>query len=429
LVISLQENQFKTSDHNESVLLSIIINSGSSELFYHVFDKIELDDFINPFHKEIYQILIKCTIYDSLKIEKELILSKLDPNFKNSFDELINLKQTSDNIDFYLDQVKNYSRLNILNETLISNLNKINEIDANAIEIISSVESDLLKVVNSHSSSFKSPKELMPILIEKMKKNETFGVETSFKSLDNLTNGIEGLALIAARPSCGKSQLASHICVYNALKGVRSALFSLEMNDLSLMRRIISNVTEISGKRLRSNTLTIEEIQTLEYSISTLESLPLLIDQAGGLTVDEICAKARRLKIKYPDLAFIVIDYLQLIQSKADNRTDDSRMGKISGALKNLSNSLNIPVIALSQLNRSCESRENKRPLLSDLRTSGNLEQDADLVMFLYGDWYYDKSIKNRITELILAKNRNGEVGTILLDNDQDCQKFRELSN
>lgn len=423
------EQEIENAEYCESVLLSLIINSEETEYFYKAFDFLNKKDFINPFSSKIYQILVDSIVFQGLNLDKTVLMSKLDDVEKVKLGEMLATNVAAkENLVYFIDKVRNFSMLRELKTNLNNCLLDIQEPSANALKVISNLETSLLRSVSVNYSDFSTPKDIIPKILDRMKRENIINISSSFKSLDDLSNGLSDYIIIAARPSMGKTSLANHIMVYNGLLGKRSAMFSLEMNSISLTERIIGNVTEIPINKIKTGNLTPSELETLEYSISTIENLPIHIDQAGMLTVGQIVSKAKRLKIKYPDLALIVIDYIQLISTTHDDDNQESQTSEISKMLKNLSNSLNIPVIALSQLNRACEAREDKRPRLSDLRHSGSLEQDADLVIFIYGDWYYNKQITNNITELILAKNRNGSVGTVIVDNDKYIQKFRELS-
>ena len=232
--------------------------------------------------------------------------------------------------------------------------------------------------------------------------------------MDQILNG--GLQtnyyIIAARPSVGKSQLAINTMVDAAKSGKACLFFSLEMDEISLLKRIISNYTEIPLNNLMTGALTDAQMLKLESAAEEISNLPIHID-------------AKRFKIKHPDLALIVVDYIQLL-SGDDKDTRNNEVGQISRAMKNISRTLKIPVIAVSQLNRAVDLREDKRPILSDLRDSGNLEQDTDVIMFLYREDYYDKSLTNNDMEIIVAKHRNGPLGTITVNNVREIQKFYE---
>lgn len=423
----ISEEQYNNAEYCEFVLLSIIINNCESEFFFKAFDVLGLDDFISPFSKKLFKILIDLTITQSLKIDKSTVSSQLSEVERPKLDEILGLNVSKDNLTFFTKRVKNFAQLRNLKTEINKTSLDLETENIEAPKLIAQLESSLLRIVSNNYTDFSLPKDILPKILDRMKRENVIGVSTSFGSLDELTNGLTGYITIASRPSLGKSELSLNIMIHNALLGKRSAMFSLEMDEISLTERIISNITEIPAKKLKTGTLNSNELKILENSIPIIENLPIHIDQSGGITIGQIASKTKRLKIKYPDLALIIIDYIQLISTTNDSNNQEEHLSNVSRTIKNLSQSLNIPVVALSQLNRLCEAREDKRPRLSDLRSSGAIEQNSDMVIFLYGDWYYNKSITNKITELILSKNRNGAIGTVIVDNDIEIQKFREL--
>lgn len=254
------------------------------------------------------------------------------------------------------------------------------------------------------------------------------GVPTGFGYLDQMTSGLQNsdLILIAARPAMGKTSFALNIAQNAAIRnGVTTAIFNLEMSREQLANRIICGEAMISGTKLKEGSLDADDWIRIGENLSQIEKAPIFIDDSSAVTVPEIRAKCRRLKQRH-NLGLVVIDYLQLMQGSGDSRQNE--VADISRSLKILAKELNIPIITLSQLSRGPESRTNKRPMLSDLRESGAIEQDADIVIFLYRDEYYnpDSADKN-IAECIIAKHRNGETGTIKLWWDGAHTKFMHL--
>jgi replicative DNA helicase len=260
------------------------------------------------------------------------------------------------------------------------------------------------------------------------------GLSTGFKDLDRLTSGLQpsDLILIAARPSMGKTAFVLNIAQHIGIREKKAvAFFSLEMSKEQLVQRMLCAEATIDSQRLRIGELEDNDWKKLVSGADRLAAAPIFIDDTAGITVVEMRAKARRLKIEH-DLQLIIIDYLQLMQGSSSGRGGENRqqeISEISRSLKSLARELNVPVIALSQLSRSVESRQVKKPMLSDLRESGSLEQDADIVSFLYRDDYYnpDTDQKN-ITEIIVAKHRNGPVDTVKLFFHKQFTKFADLS-
>lgn len=259
-------------------------------------------------------------------------------------------------------------------------------------------------------------------------KDEYLGISTGFSQLDKILSGLNksDLILIAARPAMGKTSFALNIATNAAKKsGKNVAIFSLEMSGEQLVNRILSSEASVSGMKMRTGDMDPEEWLRLASASAEIGTLPIYIDDTSGITVNEMKAKLRRL----PNLGLVVIDYLQLMQS--GKRNDGNRVQEVSEitrSLKIMAKELNVPVICLSQLSRGPESRQDHRPMLSDLRESGSIEQDADIVMFLYRDAYYNPDTENvNLSECIVAKNRHGEVKTAALGWDDRFTRFTNL--
>ncbi len=306
-------------------------------------------------------------------------------------------------------------------------------------DIMDSAEKRILQV-----SSGKRSKDFVPlqdILLDALEqidlrynnKGCITGLPTGFTELDHLTAGLQksDLILVAARPSMGKTAFTLNIAAHVVLRAKEPvAFFSLEMSKEQLVQRLLCSEGRIDSQRLRVGELEEKEWGDLIDTANRLSAAPLYIDDTPSITVMELRSKARRLKAEH-GLSLIVIDYLQLMQGhtskSGDNRQQE--ISEISRSLKALARELDVPVIALSQLSRSVESRQIKRPMLSDLRESGSLEQDADIVMFLYREDYYDPETENKnITEVIIAKHRNGPVDTVDLTFLKQFTKFGNLS-
>jgi replicative DNA helicase len=255
------------------------------------------------------------------------------------------------------------------------------------------------------------------------------GIPSGFVDLDRMTSGFQpsDLIIIAARPSMGKTAFALNVATNVALRaGKTVAIFSLEMSASQLVARMISSEGNIDAQAFRTGNLNEEDWQKVTMAISTLAEAPIFIDDTPGLTVYDIRAKLRRLQAEH-GLGLVVIDYLQLISgTRGDNRQQE--ISEISRSLKLMAREFDCPIIALSQLSRAVEQRQDKRPMLSDLRESGSIEQDADLVAFLYRDDYYNEdSEKKNIAEVIIGKQRNGPVGKVELLFLKNYNKFLSL--
>lgn len=309
------------------------------------------------------------------------------------------------------------------------------------VNILDSAEKTILSVANRKVKGDFAP--VKTIILDAFNKIEQLyaskggitGLSTGFRDLDRLTAGLQpsDLILIAARPSMGKTAFVLNIARNVAVKEKKAvAFFSLEMSKEQLVQRLLCSEAPIDAQRLRIGDLKDDDWKRLVIAAERLSSAAIFIDDTPGITVSEMRAKARRLKVEN-DLQLLVIDYLQLMQGhgssggRSENRQQE--ISEISRSLKSLARELNVPVIALSQLSRGVESRQSKKPMLSDLRESGSLEQDADIVAFLYREDYYNPETENKnITEIIIAKHRNGPVDTVMLNFQKQYTKFNDLS-
>jgi len=265
--------------------------------------------------------------------------------------------------------------------------------------------------------------------------NDITGVPTGFYDLDRMTSGLQpgDMVVLAARPSMGKTAFAINIAEHVALnEGLPVAVFSMEMGASQLAVRVVGSIGRIDQGRLRTGKLSDDEWPRLTEAIEKLRTVSLHIDETPGLTSSELRANARRLARQCGKLGLIVVDYLQLMSGSGgaggDNRATE--LGEISRGLKMLAKELQCPVIALSQLNRSVEQRTDKRPMMSDLRESGAIEQDADIIMFIYRDDYYNKDSKDPgVAEIIIGKQRNGPTGTVRLTFLKNLTRFESLAS
>lgn len=262
-------------------------------------------------------------------------------------------------------------------------------------------------------------------------RDELIGVPSGFYDLDNLTAGFQSsdLIIVAARPSMGKTAFCLNIAQEASIrKKIPVAVFSLEMSKEQLVQRMLCSEAEIDTNRLRTGHMQSEDWSKLAETMGKLADAPIYIDDSPGTSVMEVRAKCRRLLMEHSNLGLVIIDYLQLMEGSSSGKTDRvHEISAISRGLKNLARELKVPIIALSQLSRAVESRTSKRPLLSDLRESGSIEQDADVVMFIYREEYYDpENIEKRgKAEILVAKQRNGPVGTLELIFQSNITKFK----
>lgn len=310
--------------------------------------------------------------------------------------------------------------------------------------IVDEAETKILSIGEEGSrlkQGFQSMDNLVVGLLDRVQEmadnpNEVTGVPTGFYDLDRMTAGLQpgDLIVLAARPSMGKTAFAINIAEHVALnEGLPVAVFSMEMGAAQLAVRIVGSIGRIDQGHLRTGKLVDEEWPRLTEAVERLRTVSLHIDESAGLTSSELRANARRLARKCGKLGLIVVDYLQLMSGSAgaDNDNRATILGEISRGLKMLAKELQCPVIALSQLNRSVETRPDKRPMMSDLRESGAIEQDADIIMFIYRDEYYTKEACKEpgVAEIIIAKQRNGPTGTVKLAFLKNITKFESLAN
>ena len=355
--------------------------------------------------------------------------------------EVLNFVPTASNVDYYIQTVEETAILRKLIETANDIATEGYRNDESINEILDSSEKKILSIVkNRKSSEFRSIKEVLAKTqsdLERLSeyKNEITGLATGWYDLDKLTTGLHPneFIIIAARPAMGKTAFALNLATHAAMTQNKSvAVFNLEMSAEQLAMRILSSLGQIEGFKLRTGNLMNNDWKRINEAVSQLSNTNLVIDDTPGITIGEIRAKCRRLASSEKGLALVVIDYLQLISGgKNYGANRQQEVSDISRSLKTLAMELNVPIIALSQLSRSVEGREDKRPIMSDLRESGSIEQDADIVSFLYRDDYYNKEARTEdntsISELIIGKHRNGPTTTIGLLFKKNTSTFLNL--
>lgn len=306
-----------------------------------------------------------------------------------------------------------------------------------AEQVVDRAESMIYDVAQSNTTSeYSRLGELLNDSFEQLEKlaernSDVTGLATGFEDLDRLTAGLQpqNLVIVAARPAMGKSSLALGVTHFvTARLGVPAILFSLEMSKTEIVNRLLSAEAKIDSSRIRTGRLDDSDWRKLGDTLGALAEAPLFIDDTPSITLMEIRAKCRRLKQKH-GLGLVIIDYLQLMQSSRRTESRQQEVAEISRGLKMLAKELDVPVVALSQLSRQPESRTDKRPQLADLRESGSIEQDADIVAFIYRDEVYDEDTPDRgIAELIVAKHRNGPTGIVRLAFLDHLTKFANLA-
>ena len=355
--------------------------------------------------------------------------------------EILNFVPTATNIDYYIKNVEEAAVLRNLIETATQIASEGYESTESINEILDDAEKKILNIVkNRKSSEFRSIREVLTKAendLERLSqsKGEITGLATGWYDFDKLTAGLHEneFIIIAARPAMGKTAFALNLATHIAMNNDKSvALFNLEMGAEQLAMRILSSLGQIDGYKLRTGNLLNNDWKRINEATSQLADTNLFIDDTPGITIGEIRAKCRRLASSEKGLGIVIIDYLQLISGgKNYGANRQQEVSDISRSLKTLAMELHVPVIALAQLSRGVEAREDKRPIMSDLRESGSIEQDADIVSFLYRDDYYNKEARREddisISELIIGKHRNGPTATIELLFKKNTSTFVSL--
>ncbi|WP_433745977.1 replicative DNA helicase [Falsibacillus pallidus] len=401
------------------------------------------DDFYRSSHQKIYNVILKLSdvgkAIDLITVSEELAAAKEleDVGGISYLSELAAAVPTAANIEYYARIVEEKSLLRRLIRTA-TNIAKDGYAREDEVEaLLGEAEKNIMEVAQrKNAGAFHNIKDVLVRTYDNIellhnRQGDITGIATGFAELDRMTAGFQrnDLIIVAARPSVGKTAFALNIAQNVATKTEENvAIFSLEMGAEQLVMRMLCAEGNINAQNLRTGSLTDEDWRKLTMAMGSLSNSGIFIDDTPGVRITEIRSKCRRLKQEH-GLGMILIDYLQLIQGSGrsgENRQQE--VSEISRSLKELARELQVPVIALSQLSRGVEQRQDKRPMMSDIRESGSIEQDADIVAFLYRDDYYDKESENKnIIEIIIAKQRNGPVGTVSLAFVKEYNKFVNL--
>jgi replicative DNA helicase len=357
--------------------------------------------------------------------------------------QLLDAVPTAANIEYHARIVREKALLRRLIEAATSIIQATYEAGGEVESLLDEAEQKIFQIAQTHDRrGFVWIKELLwPAMeqIELLSQNSSSitGVPTGFADLDEKTAGFQrgDLVIVAARPSMGKTAFTLNLSQHAAIGARRAvAFFSLEMSKEALVQRMLTSEARVDASRVRTGKLRDDDYPRLAQAAGLLNTAPIYIDDTPAISILEMRAKARRLKADRPDLAMVVVDYLQLMQGNGRSENRQQEVSEVSRGLKSLAKELDLPVVALSQLSRAVESRPDKRPMMSDLRESGALEQDADVIMFLYRPEYYhgptDKdgnSLEGR-AELIIGKQRNGATGTLQLMFHKEYTRFESYS-
>ncbi len=441
----------------ERAVLSAVIFD--PETYEEIAAKLKPHDFYLPFHQHVFAAMEELSVEEK-PLDDEFLRSKL--NSMGKFDEVAMLDLLSanpiTNTAAYMKEIKAKSSKRAL-ATLATEIKKVTiEDDLPAEEVMNLVEKKLYEITqNSTSDDFRESKEItlaMMAEIERLKalgNSKLIGTDTGFRNLNDKTSGFGkgDLVIIAARPAMGKTALVLNMALKAIERNEGVAFFSLEMPAEQLMLRMLSAKTSIPLQALRVGDLRDEQWSQLSAATQDLASKKLFVDDGGYATIHHVRSKLRKLKAQHPEISVAIIDYLQLMSGEGKEGRQQE-VSEISRGLKQLARELQIPIVALSQLNRGVESRDNKRPMLSDLRESGAIEQDADIILFVYRDDVYreaqekEKEMKAKAegkeytsefrkkseedAEIIIGKQRNGPTGTVNLVFQKNFTRFVDAS-
>lgn len=429
-----------SAETEQAVIGSILMDK---DKMTDVADILVPDDFYQSEYRMIYQAMIQINSegrpVDLVTVLEQLKTMNVPPEV-SSLDfmrDIANSVATSANAKHYAKIVKEKSLLrNVIkvNETIMEECYSGRE---SADAILEETEKQLFKLLQSRGAEDLTP--IKDVVMEAINRIEAAskqsgsvtGIPTGFTDLDYRTAGLQpsDMILVAARPSMGKTAFALNLAAHAACKKhITTAIFSLEMSKVQLMNRFLAMESGVSAQNMRTGNLSEGEWEKLVEGAAILGDSGLVIDDTPGISISDMRSKCRKIKLEHDDLGLIIIDYIQLMTSSTRSESRQQEVSEISRSLKALARELNVPVIALSQLSRAVEQRPDHRPMLSDLRESGAIEQDADVVMFLYRDEYYKKDTdKPGVAEVIIAKQRNGPVGTVELAWIGDRQRFANL--
>lgn len=435
----MQETLPYSIEAEQSVLGSILLDKS---LLMYATDSLKPDDFYSEQNAHIFDAMILL-----FKSNMPIDLVTLTETLKNKdvlekvggliyLTHLTTAPDFKENINAYIKIVKDKSTLRKLINAANKTIQNCHNNELEVVDVLDVAEKLVFDVAQERDT--RSLVHINHVLVDNfstletlaMNKDSLTGLTTGFTDLDRKLGGLQktDLILIAARPAMGKTAFSLNIAQNAALKAnAKVAIFNLEMSKEQLTQRMIAATSQVELNKIKNGKLDDEEWPKITQAINVLQNTNIYIDDSPGITAVELRSKCRRLKVENNGLDLVLIDYLQLMEGDVKSESRQQEISKISRSLKILAKELGCPVVALSQLSRATEQRSDKRPLLSDLRESGAIEQDADLVMFLYRDDYYKKDSKQKnITEIIIAKHRHGEVGTIPLTWFGQYQLFKD---
>lgn len=442
ILMNLREESPQVIEMEKFVLGSMLLKEG--EIIPVVTSILRAEDFYRPEHRIIFSAILN--LYQNKVIPTILTLME-ELRRTNDLDRIgmdyvlgiTEVAHTTAYSEQYSNTIKEKSVLRNLIKAGEEIIQEATAAQSTLNDILDSAEKKVFSVTSQNETSeFESISPILQRSFDRIRHalddpKGLSGVPTTFTDFDRVTSGLQksDLILLAARPSMGKTALALNMAMNAALANNVVAIFSLEMSKEQLGHRLLSSYSGINSHKLSTGSFDTQDFAELTDALEYLSKAKLFIDDTAGISVLELRSKSRKIKNEH-GLDLIVIDYLQLMQGapkKGGEFNRQQEISEISRSLKALARELKVPILALSQLSRSVELRADKRPMLSDLRESGSLEQDADIVMFLYREEYYDKETEqSNLAELVIAKNRNGPTTSINLQFDKECMRFGSLA-
>jgi len=422
------------------VLGAILLDN---DVLHEVVPILKVDDFYRDNHQILYRVIRD--LYDLGKPIDAIILAdelrRLDQYEKVGGDEMLadilNLPHAA-NAKYHAQIVRQKAVVRELIESANEILREGYANNLTSDELLEAAERRIFNIAEEQAiGETVELRDVVTVAMERISNraestHAITGVSTGFYELDDMTGGFQGaqLVIVAARPSMGKTAFALNVCEHAAVDNKTGVLFvSLEMGQVELAERLLCSRSRVDGNKLRTGKgLGARDLAMLGTGYDSLRASPLYIDDTPSRNMLQITANARRLKMRQ-DVGMIVVDYIQLVDSEEGRDSRQEQIAKISRRLKTLARELHVPVVALSQLNRAVENREDRRPRMADLRESGAIEQDADLVLLLHRPDYYDPNDQPGLAEVIVAKNRNGATGSVKLTFLKNLTRFENLSN
>lgn len=409
------------------VLLSIFM---SEENLLNVLETCKEEDFYNANHRMIFSVINDCN-KRGISVDKATVNNYINSEpIREVFNNLFLITDyKNENIPQYIDILVDLSTKRSVLDASLNIQRLVNSNDITANNLIESSEILLLNAIQRDNSNDISliGESITEIANEIQQDPETVerGIISGVEGIDKLTNGFFGseLIIVAGRPSMGKTAFALQAAINAALNEKNVLMFSIEQPKKEIIYRMLANLGRLSLSKIKNRVLNSHEISRLTQAVDRIKYMPFFIDENPNLGIVSLIAKAKKLHRQEDSLGLIVLDYIQLMNLSTTNVVRE--IGDISKSLKLLARTLDVPVIALSQLSRNCEQREDKRPMLSDLRESGAIEQDGDKIIFMYSDYPYTKRDEDLYkSEIILGKNRNGPVGKALVTYNKITQQF-----